>query len=290
VAQDAGFQPAAPFVYNALVSSPNLSITAIGRRAHLLLAHSQSASVWGCTSQGLFLHLPPRAVIFLSFEDRRGPLTANLAGDGQSLEKVSQSEPVRIDSQRFTFLQTGAALDWHSALLWDAPPLPQVSVQLEEVLERCQEVQRLVTAQRNSSLNLSLRAKRSNLEEDMLLPALLSMLGQGFGLTPSGDDVVLGCLLALSRWGQLLSLDQNFQALSQELVSSAYVKTTLLSANLIECAADGQADERLLLALDGIFYGQPSEEQCANLLLSWGHSSGCEALLGMGMAILCLSG
>jgi len=111
------------------------------------------------------------------------------------------------------------------------------------------------------------------------------MLGQGTGLTPAGDDVILGCLLALSRWGHILSPYLDLQALQQPLISQAYRQTTLLSANLIECAASGQADERLLLALDGIFTGQPSTEQCAALLLGWGNSSGCDALVGMGIAI-----
>lgn len=111
------------------------------------------------------------------------------------------------------------------------------------------------------------------------------MLGQGAGLTPSGDDVILGCLLAPSRWGRLISPTLDIQALSQELIAQAYRQTTLLSANLIECAAAGQADERLLLALDGIITGQPSTEECAVLLLGWGNSSGCDALAGMGLAI-----
>jgi hypothetical protein len=77
--------------------------------------------------------------------------------------------------------------------------------------------------------------------------------------------------------------------LSQELVSAAYRQTTLLSANLIACAADEQADERLMEALDGIFTGQVSPEHCVNLILSWGDSSGVGALTGMGLAVKLLS-
>jgi len=186
--------------------------------------------VWGSTSQGLFLHLPPDAVLFLSLESYRGPLTANLAGDIHLLQKIEYGHTLLLRAGELIF-----------------PPF--------------------------------------NLLWDELLPALLSMLGQGTGLTPAGDDVILGCLLALSRWGQILSPNLDFQALQQPLISQAYRQTTLLSANLIECAASGQADERLLLALDGIFTGQPSTEQCAALLLGWGNSSGCDALVGMGIAI-----
>ena len=97
--------------------------------------------------------------------------------------------------------------------------------------------------------------------------------------------MILGCLLALSRWGRLISPSPDIHAPSQELIAQAYRQTTLLSANLIECAAAGQADERLLLALDGIFTGQPSAEECAEMLLNWGDTSGRAALTGMGLAI-----
>jgi hypothetical protein len=113
---------------------------------------------------------------------------------------------------------------------------------------------------------------------------LQSILGKGSGLTPAGDDIILGYLLTLKRWGTRFLPDRIFQALSQELVSAAFRQTTLLSANLIACASEGQADERLVLALDGILTGRLEVEDCAALLLAWGDSSGCAALDGMGMA------
>jgi hypothetical protein len=58
-----------------------------------------------------------------------------------------------------------------------------------------------------------------------------------------------------------------------------------LSANLIECAASGKADERLIDALDGIMTGSPGPEECATLLLSWGNSSGGDSLAGMALAL-----
>jgi len=212
------------------VFSPNLTITSFGNQAQQLLAQSQAASVWGCTSQGLFLHLPPQALLLLSLESYRGPLTANLAGDIHLLQKIEYGHTLLLRAGELIF-----------------PPF--------------------------------------NLLWDELLPALHPLLGQGSGLTPSGDDIILGFLLALSRWGHILSPNLDLQALQQPLISQAYRRTTLLSANLIECAASGQADERLVLALDGIFTGQLDGVDCAALLLGWGNSSGCDALVGMGIAI-----
>jgi hypothetical protein len=60
----------------------------------------------------------------------------------------------------------------------------------------------------------------------------------------------------------------------------------LLSANLIECAAQGQANERLILSLDGMITGVPDAERCAGLLAGWGNTSGLDALVGMGVVIV----
>ncbi len=64
----------------------------------------------------------------------------------------------------------------------------------------------------------------------------------------------------------------------------AFNRTKLLSANLNACAAEGQTDERLIAALDGILTGQPEAEDCAALLLAWGDSSGCVVLDGKEIA------
>ena len=63
----------------------------------------------------------------------------------------------------------------------------------------------------------------------------------------------------------------------------ARIQTTHLSANLIECAIQGQADQRLMNALDGLM---TTENALAWIdgLLTWGNSSGMDALAGMILA------
>jgi hypothetical protein len=278
-------------MYNEMMSPPAPTLTALGSRAWQLWAQSCSASVWGSTSQGIFLHLPPRGVIFLSFEPYHGPLTANLGGDGSRLRSVTKAEEVQIDDGCLCFPGAGVRLDGRGASIWNVPPLPQVPFKIEDALERYQEVHRLVTALRRDEASLLFSRQFDQSERltgDELLPILLPQLGRGMGLTPAADDVILGCLLTLNRWGDRLAPNWDARTLNQGLVSAAWQKTALLSANLIECAAEGQADERLVLALDGILTGQLSAERCAHLLLSWGHSSGCEALAGMGIGLRCL--
>ncbi len=119
-----------------------------------------------------------------------------------------------------------------------------------------------------------------------ILSALKPFLGKGSGLTPSGDDLVMGLLLSLNRWGILLRPDLDVQALNQAILLLAYQRTTRLAANLIECATLGQANEHILIPLDGILTGEPDIPTCVSLLLDWGNSSGCDAFVGMSLAIL----
>jgi hypothetical protein len=69
------------------------------------------------------------------------------------------------------------------------------------------------------------------------------------------------------------------------LLPTAYQKTTTLSANLIDCAGNGQADERLLLAVDGMITGEPGPDACLEALINWGSSSDRDALVGMGLVL-----
>jgi hypothetical protein len=57
------------------------------------------------------------------------------------------------------------------------------------------------------------------------------------------------------------------------------------AANLIECAADGQGDERLVTVADGIATGSAPIDTCVDCLPVWGSSSGIDALAGMAIAV-----
>jgi hypothetical protein len=256
-----------------------LQITTLGSIAKTLLMHSETASVWGNTSQGVFLYLPPKGMIFLSFETCRGPLTVNLEGNAHFIRELDGKQSIRMQEGSLVLPRT--ALGWEEAEVWEAPQIPGEAIQVDRILARYHEVLGQVSTLREPHF----LPYNYNLQLDDPGKGLQSLLGQGRGLTPFGDDVILGCLLTLNRWGHGLMPDLEIQRLSQELVSAAFRQTTLLSANLIDCAAEGQADERLLLALDGIFTGQPSAEHSADWLLSWGESSGCAALTGFGLAV-----
>ena len=140
----------------------------------------------------------------------------------------------------------------------------------------------------NADLPNNLQSLANSLRDgdgEEVLRQTAHLLGWGSGLTPSGDDFVMGLLLGLRATAQLSSIFQVVCGISQRLIRQARQKTTTLSANLIACGVDGQADERLVSALNGILTGNLPEEVCARRLMNYGSSSGGDALLGMAMAL-----
>ncbi|MGH3400133.1 MAG: DUF2877 domain-containing protein, partial [Streptosporangiaceae bacterium] len=120
------------------------------------------------------------------------------------------------------------------------------------------------------------------------------LIGLGPGLTPSGDDMLAGLLLALRLLGGATAgaravwlADQ----LAATVTRHARERTTPVSAALLHCAARGQGSAevgRVLRALGGL---EPAAAAVARLL-AIGHTSGADLAWGLsagGQAVLALS-
>jgi hypothetical protein len=283
----------------------------IGHIAFKALSKDQKSSVIGKTSRGIFIRTSSRWVIFISFESYCGPLTISLAQTPDRLQLVKAGEAVRILSGKLVFASAGVVISARDSVVWrqSLPLGPACSFPerldslrrfakeaiadrgnqgLSALLPLLMDLPLTGTASREQRLAFSeilqirhaLRTNMSDIKE-----RLCGFLGVGQGLTPSGDDFVVGLLLVLNRWGNMLMLASDLQQLNQRIVEAAYRKTTTLSANLIECAAFGESDERLLNAADCIVTGKPRKSECISDLLGWGASSGADALVGMAVAL-----
>jgi hypothetical protein len=289
----------------------NLAVYNMGAFADRILAQGRPASVQGTTSRGCYLLVRSRWVLFLTTAASRGPLTLNLRGDEAALRSLIPGTPVDVQGG---FLQIGStviSLKLEQAHRWQPPARPAVWLSAEERRNRQIEVGKQLLERQGASISGSLislllglpsageapkgpafspekvqhlRAALVSRDERLLLPALEWFLGRGPGLTPSGDDLIVGLFLALHRWGDVLCQGLDLAALSQRLLPLAYHKTSTLAANLIACASVGQADERLVSALDGLVAGEPGPGECAAQLLAYGSSSGCDSFLGMLLA------
>lgn len=289
-----------------------LFATAQGTIVKKVLSTPQEASVIGITSRGLFLSVGPRRIIFLSFETYKGPLTLNLEGEISSLRRLDQNRPAEIRDGLIRFPSPGITIHTANAEIWDLPPRPSSVLSPPERRQRIKAVASQMLARRKVSLSQPLAnfleleylngqasstlSNRVDLAEFYriihqpnppdILAALQPMLGLGTGLTPSGDDLIVGLLLAYNRWGDLLKPGFDVKGFSEAVTRLAFQKTTRISANLIDCAAQGLADERLIAALDGLMTGSAGITPCAEYLSAWGSSSGIDTLAGLALALI----
>lgn len=110
----------------------------------------------------------------------------------------------------------------------------------------------------------------------------VGLLGLGPGLTPSGDDVLCGTLIALHTCGCRHAADE----LGAAVLAAAPEATTRFSRAALAAAAVGEAVAPLHSVIDALVSGEgrglaPRVESLGRL----GHSSGWDALAGAMLAI-----
>jgi hypothetical protein len=118
---------------------------------------------------------------------------------------------------------------------------------------------------------------------------LASLVGLGVGLTPSGDDVLVGALAGLDLASECNSGARLLrQALVESLPVPLEARTTRLSAQMLRAAADGLYAEPVLDVLHALAGGGGSPapvERAAAALARLGHRSGRDTLLGIAAAL-----
>jgi hypothetical protein len=279
--------------------------------AHHTLAAEKTAFVIGATSRGQFMRSPEKRVIFLSFEPWRGPLTVNLAERHPQLDAITTGDAVQLTPDTIVLPSVDILIDLRHTPIWTAAPAPMSALTENQRRALLAEVTKLIAARAGNGpgailLYLLGLAEKTDLSAEQgtllvyasgLRTALVSrqvsrvtdaasrLLGYGRGLTPSGDDLLTGFLLALNRWTQYPYSRDQLHQINTRLVNIAYTQTTSLSANLIAAAAQGQADERLVTALDALLTAALPPTEIAHRLLSYGSSSGIDALLGMALVL-----
>jgi len=111
-----------------------------------------------------------------------------------------------------------------------------------------------------------------------------SLVGLGPGLTPSGDSMISGLLLALRLLGGATAGGTKAVWLADWLGAAvtcyAEQRTTALAATLLHCAARGQAAEEVSAVLRA-FAGQKPVEPAARRLLTAGRATGAELTWGL---------
>jgi hypothetical protein len=108
------------------------------------------------------------------------------------------------------------------------------------------------------------------------------LIGLGPGLTPSGDDVLGGFLVALALVGRIALRDRLWRAVHSAIAE----RTTEISCAHLAAAAEGQGGAPLHSALSAIMRGASAGIEGACVALGRvGHTSGWDALAG-GLLVL----
>ena len=108
-------------------------------------------------------------------------------------------------------------------------------------------------------------------------PETSRLIGLGPGLTPSGDDVFCGVLIAL----ETLGFEQPAEVLWRWLQPQLEQRTSALSAAHMRAAAAGHGHEALHHVLECLPQDVAALDQALRALSRIGHSSGWDALAGV---------
>jgi hypothetical protein len=217
-----------------------------------------------------------------------GPFFIVLNADANLFETLRPRQPARIDTEQI------ALGDWriplYAARVWDArlPDrewAPRLSPRIAAIVRPYTEWPRLdsdTPVARNMARRLAQGAHtliEAVKRRASLIEAAWSLAGLGHGLTPAGDDFLLGMMAAL--W--LLGERETLPAIAQ----AAAARTTTLSAAFLTAAAQGQFIEawhglaRALHRQDDVG-GQAALRRIA----AFGGSSGRDALSGFAITLL----
>lgn len=265
----------------------------IGHIASETLSKQSKASICGVTSKGIFAITPSRDILFFTDQPYRGPLTINLHEGLSSLQSLSPNSPLSLSSNKVFFNRKQIEIQiLAKSQIWYPPKLSKSTVTQKMLSTRSDEIEQRLkhrsinnTSAHFSDLISTLSKGITSNEVDQLLEELKKLIGYGSGLTPSGDDFVCGFIIAARVWQDILLSGFPLHPFITGIQQIARQKTTSLSANLIACAAQGSADERVLNTLIWLHEGEGNLNQIIKELRSYGSSSGFDTLRGIIAAI-----
>lgn len=279
-----------------------------GWRAEEIFNNNPTLKSLGATSKAAYLISSQGEVVIISFDTFISPLTCTINQYSPELRAITPGEVFEISPDSIThdriFIQRTGTTIWREPA--PAGKIMEPAIRFRTLLQAARIIDQQQTRGGFSVLLLPFLELQPPVSDGLdiyahimgvcqslinhnlesLHSACLPLIGLGRGLTPSGDDVLNGLLLYFNRWPGLCPLPPGgLEALNQIIRAESHRRTTSLSANLLELACQGSGDERLVSAVDGLITGSPGMDQWLPDLLSYGSSSGGDALLGMAIAI-----
>jgi hypothetical protein len=115
--------------------------------------------------------------------------------------------------------------------------------------------------------------------DELSVDPVSGLVGLGPGLTPSGDDFLIGALAALDAIHQT----KTHAALGEAVAAAAPARTSPLSASFLRAAAAGHVGENLHALVAAVVCGHLDAAAAAAGRI--GHTSGWDMLVGVVLAL-----
>jgi len=216
-----------------------------------------------------------RVLSIVTTEIGNGPFNLVVENRGLFSEKIQFGSPVSISGARLSIgdltFSTRDAKRWSPGPNWKKLHDSRSGIQ-----SQCAAL-----TMPNSELSDALRRSLTfafasgDLSASMAIASKLA--GLGYGLTPAGDDFILGALYAML----IIHPQEVVNQLVNEIVSTAAPLTTTLSAAWLRAAGRGEAGPAWHEFFSALLHANSVQIQFTmNKLLATGASSGAEALAG----------
>jgi len=281
----------------------------VGLLAARALKSRRSAAVLARFERSFCLDVGGEPITIGDQDLHLGPLNLRLAtGDNARLTTVLRIETGQrwvLSPDRLT-RSDGLVIDLSKAVVWrpNAPATKPDRTRLRENLDHLHRLllERDLPEDGLISLSLDLGPPRTATERAALpllqalkadLPRLLEntanadparaarLLGLGPGLTPSGDDLLAGLLIAWRQLGAVAAADR----LARALLDGGQERTTVISLAHLRAAAKGYGAAPLHDLLDAIFGNhRQGLDEALDAAAKIGHSSGFDAIAGVMLA------
>jgi hypothetical protein len=227
-----------------------------------------------------------------------GPLNIVVEDDGQCFSEIAPKIPARLENG--CLIVGDLQIDLTGAQEWDPrPDWDKLRERFTVILSRLQYLAELgqnYAAATSLLAHLGKPATGNNLEEtfqaaihtggqnlrvgwtsdpEILRDAASKLAGLGQGLTPAGDDFLIGAML----WAWLAH--PNPDLFCEILLQPTASQTTTLSAAFLRAAARGECDKWWQALLVALGEGSFSEiNAAAQMVLARGATSGADTLAG----------
>jgi hypothetical protein len=242
-------------------------------RGHLVVVDGFRGVVTATFPSAVYV-APTRGDLLVVHDARHGPTPTSLLVDSGTTLRVAPG--AAVFGRAHHLLVGDTVLDVRTAQVWSPPTAPRSGVSAAPARPSDAHVDVDLVEALVDALRPSPDAVR-------VQDALGRLVGRGIGLTPSGDDAIVGILAMLHRCAPPTVAAGPLDTLSGAL-TPMLDRTTVISAHFLRLALRGEFGERLVSVVDACCTPSGPDPAAVDRLLATGATSGADALAGVAVA------